>query len=722
MNIIELLADSLRESAEYNQNSQAAPAAVLWTDKECQWQKAVHGIQLLMPELLVLGEYNPEQLTGPAIWLKCAIAGTLDNVRLPEKKTPIIYLPGVSRSDLRAIESCPPFLQPLAELQYRGVFWSQGNGRDWTVFAWLKTTNGGLGLDIAKDDSTLTALQRALPYLLSTDIRELQNKRVEATDVNQLLTIEAVKDLLIWMNDPKGTRELWDEARWCAFEETVQKDFALSATQEGELGAAEKLAAQSGNWQKVWDRFEESWQNYPQLVELLERVSPTSDMFADRSGYLRYNAEQEQQLKDALKHLEMRSPAEARSQIKKLEEQHGMRREWVWATMGRSPLACALRHLVTLAEKSDRQLGGMTLEGMAQAYSTDAWQVDCAAMEALAVRGGSDDLAAVESALKSLYTPWLSDCAEHFQRLVAQEDYASVRSVKEPSTAYSAGGECIFFVDGLRFDAAKKLERMLVGKSLQVELISRWAALPTVTATAKASVTPVADVITGRVTDRDFVPSLIEKESSWSQHYLKKYLVERGWQFLASGETGDSKGLAWLETGDLDHYGHEHGLKLARNMEQLLSEIEERVVELLAAGWQKIRIVTDHGWLLVPGGLPKASLPKHLSETRWGRCALLKEGVTTDMLTVGWHWNPSVSVAMAPGIASFVGGKVYEHGGLTLQECLIPVLSISSDQQRAAASAEIVSVKWQGLRCKVEVATDSDGICAQIRVRLCSAK
>ena len=57
---------------------------------------------------------------------------------------PIIYLPGVGRATLRATDECPPELRPLAELQYRGVFWSQANGKDWTVAAFLQTEKGGL--------------------------------------------------------------------------------------------------------------------------------------------------------------------------------------------------------------------------------------------------------------------------------------------------------------------------------------------------------------------------------------------------------------------------------------------------------------------------------------------------------------------------------------------------------------------------------------------------
>ncbi len=61
----------------------------------------------------------------------------------------------------------------------------------------------------------------------------------------------------------------------------------------------------------------------------------------------------------------------------------------------------------------------------------------------------------------------------------------------------SRRGECLLFVDGLRYDLGVRLTRPARGRGLRVELGSRWAALPTVTATAKPAVTPVADLVSG---------------------------------------------------------------------------------------------------------------------------------------------------------------------------------------------------------------------------------
>jgi len=98
---------------------------------------------------------------------------------LPEDRPPILYLPGVSRQDLRAIEGCPDYLKPLAELQYRGTIWSQINGKDWTILAYLKSDQGGLGVDVAADNDTKAALPPAFGRLLDEKIASLNGKRLE---------------------------------------------------------------------------------------------------------------------------------------------------------------------------------------------------------------------------------------------------------------------------------------------------------------------------------------------------------------------------------------------------------------------------------------------------------------------------------------------------------------------------------------------------------------
>ncbi|NLF52512.1 MAG: BREX-1 system phosphatase PglZ type B, partial [Leptolinea sp.] len=162
MRILEHLVKAVRSAAIYYREVQVPPACILWPDRDRQWESAVPLLLEALPELAVLGEYAPEKRSGPAIWLRCAIAGRAGDVSLPADRPPILYLPGVGRQDLRAVENCPDSLKPLAELQYRGVIWSQNNTKDWTILAFLKSDQGGLGLDPAQDGETKNAMQLAL--------------------------------------------------------------------------------------------------------------------------------------------------------------------------------------------------------------------------------------------------------------------------------------------------------------------------------------------------------------------------------------------------------------------------------------------------------------------------------------------------------------------------------------------------------------------------------
>src|SRR5262249_35555888 len=98
----------------------ADPVALLWTDADGQWRSLIPALLKAVPHLYVLGSYDPGGRQGPVIWLKCIVDRTLPDVSPPPAAIPVLYLPHVSRQDLRAGGDCPRQLRPLVELQYRG--------------------------------------------------------------------------------------------------------------------------------------------------------------------------------------------------------------------------------------------------------------------------------------------------------------------------------------------------------------------------------------------------------------------------------------------------------------------------------------------------------------------------------------------------------------------------------------------------------------------------
>ncbi|MCJ7624679.1 MAG: hypothetical protein MUO76_14350 [Anaerolineaceae bacterium] len=243
MRLIEHFKKAVRDAAVFNPEVQVAPACILWPDHDRQWENIIPNLLKELPELLILGDYNPEMHTGPGIWLRCVIAGKNDDLEIPNDKVPIIYLPGVSRQDLRVVKNYPDYLKPLAELQYRGVIWSQVNAKDWTILAFLMSGQGGLGLDVAQDKETTKAMQRALNRLLDEEVELLKDKRLDKDYFNTLLTGgDPVRDLMQWLDQGDAFQNGRSESEWKAFVEVCKSKFAFNPEKDGILTGAAKLA------------------------------------------------------------------------------------------------------------------------------------------------------------------------------------------------------------------------------------------------------------------------------------------------------------------------------------------------------------------------------------------------------------------------------------------------------------------------------------------------
>jgi hypothetical protein len=710
------LVAALQSAAKGNSHAAVPTVAVLWPDKDGQWQAALPALKALLPSLCVLGPYVPEQRSGPAIWLKCAIAGLIAEMQFDG--VPVVYLPGVSRAELRAIESCPRDLQPLAELQYRGVFWSQANAKDWTLSAFLSSKTGGLGLDVAQDNGTQEALSQALQAgaLLKLSIDELKGRTINAEWLRSLLVPNPTRDLLQWMNEPGASRSEWGDVQWDVFKKYCKADFGFDPVADGVLVAAERLAKSEGKWESVAVLYRDSFASFPKVFDLLSKVQPPNfGLFPEPdqlAGYPQANEQRETTLRNALLTCADMDAPSARAAVAAAEKEHGTRRQWLWARMGHSPLAIALENLAKVAEGSATVPIGQTATELAKSYEQTGWLVDQAAMRALECVQAKADLEAVGRALRAMYLPWLEEAARRLQEAVK-----TAGGLPPGHSNVSDTGTCIIFVDGLRYDVAVRLKQRLSVLG-EANLSAQWTSLPSVTASGKAWCSPVSAHIAGTADNVEFEPRVLADGKPLSSYNFRKLLNEHGIQSLNKHETGDPAGRAWTEAGDLDHYGHEHGIRLARDLETQLDHVFERVNELCDAGWKRIRIVTDHGWLLIPGGLPKSDLPKHQAETRWGRCAVLKDSAHGTSLTFGWDWCKDVQVAYAPGVSNFVAGTEYAHGGISLQECLVPVLQL--DRSGAAGPKTLVtiqSVTWKGLRCTVVIDGASAGQRVDIRTK-----
>ncbi len=728
--VLNLLADSLRRRSAAPEG-QKAPVAILWPDPKEEWRGLLSDLRGSVPELLALGEYDPEAGVGPAIWLRCVVGGTLpapweqggddlDDRADRDSRVPILYLPGVAREDLRVGPDCPERLKPLVELMYRGTMWIQPNGRPWSPAAFLRSPKG-LGLDIATDAATRKALTSALPEVAPLLVANLRGHHWDANDFNRLLAGDLERDVLRWMADPDGARNRMDAGTWSAFRARCRQELELDPEADADVDAAVKLVKGMGQWGKVWDRFAEAPHAHSGVVEVLRRGRPSGEIPLDRDRWPDLNAEDEAAARKELAAVVGLSPKAARAAVAKLESAHGPRREWLWARLGESQVARLLEPLARLAEATRVAIGGATPEEIADTYAKAGWQADAAAREAVARAAASaQDEAMVVQVVGHLLEPWMDATARAFQSAVERSPPPGVNG-GDPVEA--GENECIVFVDGLRYELGRRLAERLEEKGCAVQIARRWAALPTVTATGKAAVAPVADQVAGAALGPDFRPEIPPGPRPADPGRLRQAIAERDYQLLGADVPEmplQAGARGWMETGKIDKLGHDHpsdAVPFARAVETELERIARNVLGLLEVGWRSVRLVTDHGWLWLPGGLPMVSLPKHLVASKWARCAVVSgDSRPADALRFPWRWNTAQSFATPPGIACFSKRNEYAHGGVSIQECLTPDIRVERGAGPASASASIRSIVWLRLRCVAEVQAIGGPATADIRV------
>lgn len=707
--VAEHLVAAVRRCAHaYVAGDQVAPSAVLWPDPERLWESVVADLLPHMPELFVLGDYAPAKRTGPALWLRCIEARLVEGAP-PVETTPIFYLPGVSREILKVAEDCPKELMALVELQYRGIIWLDGNGKEWTPHGFLVSKHGGLGFEVGKDRATHEALAGAFPALMAEPVSQLRSRRLESDFFNALVAPDAPGLLLRWLNDPEAFKQRRKDAEWKAFCEQCKADFRFDPVKEGPLRAAGLLANRDNSWGVVWRRFAESSVNYPGVLEWLRRAAPKVEtMFDSAEVWPTINEREEQELRQAFESLTDRPRDEVIGRIVELESQHSRRRSYPWKKLGLSPFATALEPLAQLATLCRTAQGAETPQDYAEFYARSGWQADAAAVTAMAACESLEQHRAVLGVLRAVYLPWLEGTARHLQHLV-QLSGESVSKRFKPIAA--TPGRAVLFADGLRMDVARRLANKLATEALQSTVDWEWSTIPSVTATAKPAASPIASNVQGGEKGEMFSTQLVSTGQPLTQDRFITALKAEGWQFLGPGETGDPSGSAWTESGALDKRGHAEGWKLARSVDREVNDLVSRVGALLKAGWAEVIVVTDHGWLLVPGGLPKVELKSFLAENRWGRCAVLKVDAQAEIQTFKWQWNPSVSIASPPGAGCYRASMEYSHGGISLQEMVTPVVRVTA-VERDSSSARLLEAKWTGAKCRVMI----EGHCAAARV------
>lgn len=480
------------------------------------------------------------------------------------------------------------------------------------------------------------------------------------------------------------------------------------------IAIAEKLGAQKNAWKYVWQMYANAPKKFPELADWLRQAKPDDlgvDMFAlPQESWPQVNEQQEDELRAALIKAAKMQPKEALTSLKVLEKNHKVRCNWVWSELGEAPLANALSHLVTMAEKATDSFPFTNLGDLKAYYVSEGYVVDQSMRKSLAMVRTDKDKTVIKSLIKTIYQPWLELVTVKFQDLIQVD--ASVFTAQKAQTETEP---FVLFVDAFRFELAEEFSSRMAERNYKVTLKTGWSAIPSLTPTAKPNVSPIATAISENSTINEFRPQL-DTSKDLQTTAFRDALTAANFTYISKNEDINPDNACWQEIGDIDTKGHEEQSDIVKRIEELFEQVQEVVEIVFEKGVKRIKIVTDHGWLLLPGGLPKTQLNVGLTETRWGRCALIKENAMTDLLHLPWRWNPSIYIAYAPGVSFFKANEEYAHGGISLHECLVPTLLIEN-QNSLKLIAKIQTIKWVNLKCTVETENAEGDYTTDIRTK-----
>ena len=249
-----------------------------------------------------------------------------------------------------------------------------------------------------------------------------------------------------------------------------------------------------------------------------------------------------------------------------------------------------------------------------------------------------------------------------------------------------------FLVDSLRYELAVEIEKQLLDR-WKVALVPSCAQLPSYTEIGMATLMPDAETALSLAKQGDTLVTTLGGKPATTPAARFAHLVSRKGdqcddcelENLLKTKTpkfAETTKLLVVRTRDIDVLAHQSPRHVLEVMPKLLRQIIQGLTKVADLGFDYAVLATDHGFLLLHDQEPGSVVPK--PPGKWiihkPRC-LLGEGEATahtlvfkaaDMGIPG----PARNYAVPKTLGAFSNGQVYYHEGLSLQECVVPCMTV----------------------------------------------
>jgi len=268
-------------------------------------------------------------------------------------------------------------------------------------------------------------------------------------------------------------------------------------------------------------------------------------------------------------------------------------------------------------------------------------------------------------------------------------------------------------VDGLRYDLAKEVLRILsAGLSAQVH--AACAQLPTKTEVGMAALLPQsagelrvdagADGLSVTVAGED-VSTAPKRDEYYQRHWGDRCKVMTLDELLALGprkRLPENVKLVVVRDSGIDKAGEADGKRLPAALPGAITQIAKAVHKLRALGARLVVIAADHGFIYAPAAGPGDVVAKPNGD--WV--------VAKDRFLLGRGESSPHTVRFAPrdvgvpcdaealvfprSLGTFQAGTAYYHGGLSLQECVVPVICIEMPEVTRKPTRPVLVMTYRG--------------------------
>jgi hypothetical protein len=321
-------------------------------------------------------------------------------------------------------------------------------------------------------------------------------------------------------------------------------------------------------------------------------------------------------------------------------------------------------------------------------YTDGWWRLDLWALELAA---GEKALNPEERACFVLpawraYRDFLDTVNRRFVEAVCQKGWHPEPPTLWPQVRSDRQRTAVFFVDAFRYDLARRVAESLGADfSGKVDVKAIRSTLPSITELGMAALLPDADQGLEVAWEPDRIRVRIRGYEVGSRSerrtWLERHLGRKGRILdLDEVEGADLTNVERLVvfSQELDEYGtfavHLH----PRGLLELVEEIVKAIRLLLDRGFRRFLLVADHGFLYVPPDIEPERIPPGTARVvkhRFAVGARLEGCWTVAARDLGLQNSDVLGFPTGLAVFSLPGAPPhFLHGGLSLQESLVPIL------------------------------------------------